>query len=72
MPARVLVRKALEIWPYDRLRIRRHVAGSLPLRRQALGPGRVGDAAAVCCELRDAGMKLPAWDTFAVGDTLLD
>ena len=39
---------------------------------QALGMTAQGLAAAVCCELRDAGMQLPAWDTCAAGDTLLD
>ena len=24
------------------------------------------------CELRDAGMQWPAWDTFAAGETLVD
>ena len=31
-----------------------------------------GLAGAVRCELRDAGMQWPAWDTFPAGDTLLD
>ena len=36
-------------------------------RSEAQGPAK-----AVRCELRNAGMQWPAWDTFAAGDTLPD
>ena len=35
VPARVLVRKDLDIWPYERLRIRRHGAEMLGKKKQA-------------------------------------